>query len=206
MLLWDRIQSTAGASLESLTEATFTRCRAWLLDRVNLDLDKLRLLLWLPQPLHHPHQIPRPAALLQPRHRRHQVPPRQILRTLAPLVNQKVALRGLVRRQLRPHRRNQLLHRRPPPRRPVVEHHRQHRRRQFPRIQRIVFPARAGMNLWGSLPSVARFILPRVIDFLAPTRDADILGWFPHGEGGPAGDTAKKEWPRSTPMPASIAW
>ena len=58
MLLWDRIQSTAGASLESLSEATFTRCRAWLLDRVNLDLDKLRLLLWLPQPLHHPHQVP----------------------------------------------------------------------------------------------------------------------------------------------------
>ena len=65
-------------------------------------------------------------------------------------------------------------------------------RQQFPCIQRIVFPARAEMNLWGSSPpSVARFILPRVIDFLVPTRDADILGWFPHGEGGPAGDTAK---------------
>ena len=50
-LLGDRIQSTALASLESLTEATFTRRRARLLDRVNLDLDKLRLLLRLAKDL-----------------------------------------------------------------------------------------------------------------------------------------------------------
>ena len=50
-LLGDRIQSTAVASLESLSEATFTRRRARLLDRVNLDLDKLRLLLRLAKDL-----------------------------------------------------------------------------------------------------------------------------------------------------------
>ena len=52
-LLGDRIQSTALASLESLTEATFTRRRAPLLDRVNLDLDKLRLLLRLAKDLNY---------------------------------------------------------------------------------------------------------------------------------------------------------
>ena len=50
-LLRDRIQSTAVASLESLGEATFTRRRARLLDRVNLDLDRLRLLLRLAKDL-----------------------------------------------------------------------------------------------------------------------------------------------------------
>ena len=50
-LLGDRIQTTAVASLEDLTEATFTRRRARLLDRVNLDLDKLRLLLRLAKDL-----------------------------------------------------------------------------------------------------------------------------------------------------------
>ena len=39
------------ASLESLAEATFTRRRARLLDRVNLDLDRLRLLLRLAKDL-----------------------------------------------------------------------------------------------------------------------------------------------------------
>ena len=42
-LLGDRIQSTALAGLERLVEATFTRSRSRLLDRVNVDLDKLRL-------------------------------------------------------------------------------------------------------------------------------------------------------------------
>ena len=51
-LLGDRIQSTAIASLESLTEATFTRRRERLLDRVNLDIDRLRLLLRLAKDLH----------------------------------------------------------------------------------------------------------------------------------------------------------
>ena len=51
VLLGDRIQTTALASLESLTEATFTRRRSRLLDRVNLDLDKLRLLLRLAKDL-----------------------------------------------------------------------------------------------------------------------------------------------------------
>ena len=50
-LLGDRIQTTALSSLESLTEATFTRRRSRLLDRVNLDLDKLRLLLRLAKDL-----------------------------------------------------------------------------------------------------------------------------------------------------------
>ena len=50
-LLGDRIQTTAIASLESLTEATFTRRRSRLLDRVNLDLDRLRLLLRLAKDL-----------------------------------------------------------------------------------------------------------------------------------------------------------
>ena len=52
-LLGDRIQTTALSSLESLTEATFTRRRSRLLDRVNLDLDKLRLLLRLAKELGH---------------------------------------------------------------------------------------------------------------------------------------------------------
>ena len=50
-LLGDRIQTTALSSLESLTEATFTQRRSRLLDRVNLDLDKLRLLLRLAKDL-----------------------------------------------------------------------------------------------------------------------------------------------------------
>ena len=67
-LLGDRIRTTAVASLESLTEATFTRGRARLLDRVNLDLDKLRLLLRLAKDL----RYPRPAAL-----RARRAPPRR---------------------------------------------------------------------------------------------------------------------------------
>ena len=50
-LLGDRIQSTALAGLERLVEATFTRSRSRLLDRVNVDLDKLRLLLRLAKEL-----------------------------------------------------------------------------------------------------------------------------------------------------------
>ena len=50
-LLGDRIQSTAISSLETLTEATFTRRRGRLLDRVNLDIDRLRLLLRLAKDL-----------------------------------------------------------------------------------------------------------------------------------------------------------
>jgi len=50
-LLADRIQTTAIAVLEALTEATFTQRRSRLLDRVNLDLDKLRLLLRLAKDL-----------------------------------------------------------------------------------------------------------------------------------------------------------
>ena len=42
-LLGDRIQNTALTGLERLVEATFTRNRARLLDRVNVDLDKLRV-------------------------------------------------------------------------------------------------------------------------------------------------------------------
>ena len=50
-LLGDRIQTTALAGLERLVEATFTRNRGRLLDRVNVDLDKLRLLLRLAKEL-----------------------------------------------------------------------------------------------------------------------------------------------------------
>ena len=50
-LLGDRIQSTALTGLERLVEATFTRNRARLLDRVNVDLDKLRLLMRLSKEL-----------------------------------------------------------------------------------------------------------------------------------------------------------
>ena len=50
-LLGDRIQSTALTGLERLVEATFTRNRARLLDRVNVDLDKLRLLIRLSKEL-----------------------------------------------------------------------------------------------------------------------------------------------------------
>lgn len=46
-----RIQTTALAGLERLVEATFTRNRGRLLDRVNVDLDKLRLLLRLAKEL-----------------------------------------------------------------------------------------------------------------------------------------------------------
>ena len=50
-VLGDRIQTTALAGLERLVEATFTRNRARLLDRVNVDLDKLRLLMRLSKEL-----------------------------------------------------------------------------------------------------------------------------------------------------------
>ncbi len=50
-LLGDRIQTTALTGLERLVEATFTRNRGRLLDRVNVDLDKLRLLLRLAKEL-----------------------------------------------------------------------------------------------------------------------------------------------------------
>ena len=50
-LLGNRIRTTALASLERLTGATFTRRRAPLPGRVNLDLDKLRLLLRLAKDL-----------------------------------------------------------------------------------------------------------------------------------------------------------
>ena len=50
-LLGDRIQTTALAGLERLVEATFTRNRGRLLERVNVDLDKLRLLLRLAKEL-----------------------------------------------------------------------------------------------------------------------------------------------------------
>ena len=50
-LLGDRIQSTALAGLETLVEATFTRNRGHLLERVNVDLDKLRLLMRLSKEL-----------------------------------------------------------------------------------------------------------------------------------------------------------
>ena len=50
-LLGDRIQTTALDALERLVEATFTRDRARLLDRTNVDLDKLRLLLRLSKDL-----------------------------------------------------------------------------------------------------------------------------------------------------------
>ena len=52
-LLGDRIRSTALAGLERLVEATFTRSRSRLPDRVNVDLDKLRLLLRLAKELGH---------------------------------------------------------------------------------------------------------------------------------------------------------
>ena len=52
-LLGDRIQTTAVASLETLAEATFTRHRTRLLSRVNLDLDRLRLLLRLAKDLNY---------------------------------------------------------------------------------------------------------------------------------------------------------
>ena len=50
-LLGDRIQTTALTALERLVEATFTRDRNRLLDRTNVDLDKLRLLLRLSKDL-----------------------------------------------------------------------------------------------------------------------------------------------------------
>ena len=50
-LLGDRIQTTALEGLERLVEATFTRNRGRLLDRVNVALDKLRLLLRLAKEL-----------------------------------------------------------------------------------------------------------------------------------------------------------
>ena len=50
-LLGDRIQTTAVICLEALTEATFTRDRTRILKRVNIDLDKLRLLLRLAKDL-----------------------------------------------------------------------------------------------------------------------------------------------------------
>ena len=46
-LLGNRIQTTALSGLEGLVEATFSRNRERLLDRVNVDLDKLRLLIRL---------------------------------------------------------------------------------------------------------------------------------------------------------------
>lgn len=46
-LLGDRIQTTALTGLERLVEATFTRNRGRLSERVDVDLDKLRLLLRL---------------------------------------------------------------------------------------------------------------------------------------------------------------
>ena len=52
-LLGDRIQTTALTGLERLVEATFTRNRGRLLDRVNVDLDKLRLLMRLSKDLGH---------------------------------------------------------------------------------------------------------------------------------------------------------
>ena len=52
-LLGDRIQATALAGLEKLVEATFSRNRGRLLDQVNVDLDKLRLLLRLAKELGH---------------------------------------------------------------------------------------------------------------------------------------------------------
>ena len=50
-LLGDRVQSTALAGLETLVEATFTRSRGPLLERANVDLDKLRLLMRLSKEL-----------------------------------------------------------------------------------------------------------------------------------------------------------
>ena len=50
-LLGDRIQSTALAGLETLVEATFTHSRGPLLERANVDLDKLRLLMRLSKEL-----------------------------------------------------------------------------------------------------------------------------------------------------------
>lgn len=50
-LLGDRIQTTALAGLEKLVEATFSRNRGRLLEQVNVDLDKLRLLLRLAKEL-----------------------------------------------------------------------------------------------------------------------------------------------------------
>lgn len=50
-LLGDRIQTTALTALERLTEATFTRSRGRLLERTNIDLDKLRLLIRLSKDL-----------------------------------------------------------------------------------------------------------------------------------------------------------
>ena len=50
-LLGDRIQTTALTGLERLVEATFTCNRGRLLERVNVDLDKLRLLLRLSKEL-----------------------------------------------------------------------------------------------------------------------------------------------------------
>ena len=52
-LLGDRIQTTALAGMEKLVEATFTRNRGRILDRVNVDIDKLRLLLRLSKDLGH---------------------------------------------------------------------------------------------------------------------------------------------------------
>ena len=52
-LLGDRIQTTALDGLERLVEATFTRNRGRLLNQVNVDLDKLRLLLRLAKELGH---------------------------------------------------------------------------------------------------------------------------------------------------------
>ena len=52
-LLGDRLRSTALDGLARLVEATFTRDRSRLLNQVNVDLDKLRLLLRLARELGH---------------------------------------------------------------------------------------------------------------------------------------------------------
>ena len=52
-LLGDRIQNASLNGLERLVEATFTRHRGGLLNQVNVDLDKLRLLLRLARELGH---------------------------------------------------------------------------------------------------------------------------------------------------------
>ena len=52
-LLGDRIQTTALDVLEGLVEATYTRERTHLLDRVNLGIEKLRFLFRLAMDLRH---------------------------------------------------------------------------------------------------------------------------------------------------------
>ena len=94
----------------------------------------------LRQDVRYPCQVRRRPTLLQPDHRPHQITRRHSVRPGALLVDHKVPLRRLVRRQPLPCRRDQLAHllRRAPRRRAVVEHHRHHQRQPPARLRRLV--------------------------------------------------------------------